>query len=385
MPDVRSKRQKDMVFHAVLLVGAVALGALLESIGPPWVRAIFRNVNFDGVGNASAVLVALVAAVIMHEAGHLGMAWICDFEILGGKLGPLRLERLHGMRKISVSFNGLFSCAVSAAPRSGEHWRERMMLVVAAGPAATLVGAVGAASVVVLSAPAGWPGTFWSALALFHFLLFALGLIPNGESAPIRNDARLFLALIGDGPAADELKLYHRLTQLRLAALRPCDYPASLMSQAAHLIGRPEANLLIARTLTEWAIDSDDPARADIWDRHALEQSEPCNARLRNSALAASGCFDVLFRDDPAGARDKLQKVNFDALFPRYFGYRARAAWLLANNRLAEVPAQVIRAQYALPPGLPYYDFERMLLGRLHLKALVGMREDRLSFASAAS
>jgi hypothetical protein len=64
--------------------------------------------------------------------------------------------------------------------------------------------------------------------------------------------------------------------------------------------------------------------------------------------------------------------------------YRARAAWLLANNRLAEVPAQVIRAQYALPHGLPYYDFERMLLSRLHLKAL-GMPEDRLSFASAAS
>jgi Zn-dependent protease len=384
MPHVRSKRQTDTVFHAVLLVGAIALGALLESIGPPWVQAIFRSVNFDSVGNASAVLVALVAAVVMHEAGHWVMAWICDFEILGGKLGPLRLERLHGMRKISVSFSGLFSCAVSAVPRSEAQWRGRMMLVVAAGPAATLVGAVGAASVVVLSAPAGWPGTFWSALALFHFLLFALGLIPNGESAPIRNDARLFLALQADGPAADELKLYHRLTQLRLGAVRPCDYPASLMSQAARSIGRPEANLLIARTLAEWALDSEDPARADIWDRHALEQSAPCNARLRNSALAASGCFDVLFRDDPAGAREKLQKVDFDALFPRYLAYRARAAWLLANNRLAEVPAQVIRAQYALPHGLPYYDFERMLLSRLHLKAL-GMPEDRLSFASAAS
>jgi len=381
MPDVRPKPQTDMKFHTVLLLVAVALGAIVEAVGPPWVQAIFRNVNFDGAGNVSAVLVALLAAVAVHEAGHLFMAWACNLEILGGKLGPLRLERLHGMRRISVSSSGLFSCAISAVPRSCSHWRERMMLVVAAGPAATLVGLMGAASVSMFQ-PAGWAGKFWSALTLFHFLLFVLGLVPNGESARTRNDARLFLALSRDGPAARELNLYHRLAQLRLAAIRPSDYPASLMSHAAQCSGRPEANLLIARTLTEWALDSDDQAHAGLWDRRALEQGEHCDARLRNSALAASGCFDVLFRNDVAAARDKLQKVDFDTLFPKYFAYRARAAWLLANDRLAEVPAQVIRAQYALPLGLPYYDFERRLLGRLHLKAL-GVPEDR--FISAAA
>jgi hypothetical protein len=142
--------------------------------------------------------------------------------------------------------------------------------------------------------------------------------------------------------------------------------------------------LLAARTLTEWALESDDQVRASVWERRALEQSEQCDARLRNSALAASACFDVLFRDDSAAAREKFVKVNFDALFPKYFAYRARAVWLLANNRTEQVPAQVIRAQYALPLGLPYYDFERMLLGRLHLKAL-GVVEDRLASSAAAS
>jgi hypothetical protein len=388
MPDVRSKRQTDIRFHATLLLIAVTGGVLLEAVGPRWVQAIFRNVNFDSFPHASAILVALFIAVATHEAGHLFMAWVCGFEILGGKLGPLRLERLHGMRKISFSSSGLFSCAVSAAPRNGAHWRKKMMGVVAAGPAATLLGAIGAVSVAVFSAPLAWLLTFWSALALFHFLIFMLGLIPNGESAKARNDTTLFLALYRNTTAAHELSLYHRLTQLRLAAIRPCDYPSSLMSQAAQWNGRPEANLLAARTLSEWALDSDDQARASVWEQRALEQSERCDARLRNSALAASGCFDVLFRDDSAAAREKFRKVDFNALFPSYFAYRARAASLLANNRNEQVPALVIRAQYALPLGLPYYDFERMLLGRLHLKALGvvdDVTEDRFASSAAAS
>jgi hypothetical protein len=383
MPAMRAKRRTDMRFHAALFVVAVALGVLLEAAGPRWVQAIFRNVNFDSFGNVSAMLAALLAAVVTHEAGHLFMAWLCGFAILGGKLGPLRLERLHGTRKISFS-SGLFSCAVSAVPRDDTHWRQKMMCVVAAGPAATLLGAIGAASVAVFAAPSAWLGAFWSTLALFHFLIFVLGLIPNGESAKARNDATLFLALYRNATAAQELSLYHRLTQLRLAAIRPCDYPSLLMSHAAQWKGRTEANLLIARTLSEWALDCDDQARASIWDRRALELSEHCEARLRNSALAASGCFDVLFRDDTAAARDKFREVDFDALFPGYFAYRARAACLLANKLTAQVPAQVIRAQYALPRGLPYYDFERMLLGRLHLMAL-GVTEDSVACLAAAS
>ena len=382
MQDAQTKRRTDMVLHTALLFLAVALGVMLQAAGPPWVQAIFAKVDFSSVGSASAILLALAAAVVMHEGGHFLMAWACDFEILGGKLGPLRLERLHGMRKISVSWRGLFSCSVAAVPRSCTHWRGRMMLVVAAGPAATLLGFVLAVRMATSSDLGNWAGVFWSALTLFHFFLFVLGLIPNSEAARIRNDARLFLVLQRDGTPARELNLYHRLIQLRLAASRPYEYPAALLSQAWESPGRPEAKLLIARTLMELALDSDDVAAADGWDQRALEQGERCEGRLRNSALAASGCFDVLFRGDLAAAREKLEKVDFDALFPKYFAHRAKAAWLLANGRLAEVPAQVLRAQYALPLGLPYYDFERMLLGKLHLKAL-GVPDNTLVSAAA--
>ena len=142
MPAVRAKRQRDMRFHAALFLVAVALGLLLEAAGPRWVQAIFRNVNLDSFANASAVVTALLAAVVTHEAGHLLMAWVCGFEILGGKLGPLRIERLHGTRKISFSSSGLFSCAISAVPRDDAGWRKKMLWVVAGGPAANFVVAM---------------------------------------------------------------------------------------------------------------------------------------------------------------------------------------------------------------------------------------------------
>jgi hypothetical protein len=211
---------------------------------------------------------------------------------------------------------------------------------------------------------------FWSSLAQFNFFLFVLGLIPNGNKAPVRNDATLFLALKRNAREAEEMQLYHQAVQLTFAGVRPRDYSESLLEQLANWRGRAETNVLIARTMVEWAADCGDLRLADAWDQQALEQSQHCERRLRNSALASSACFDVLFRQDPAAAHRKFAQVDFDSLFPPSFSYRVKAARLLADNQPARVPAQIIRAQYALPRGVNYYNFERMLLEKLHLQAL---------------
>jgi hypothetical protein len=280
------------------------------------------------------------------------------------------MQQLHGKRTVWFSCARLFSCSIAAVPRDCEHWRTRMLLVVAAGPLATLFGLAVAANAAVWAEPQSWLATFWSALAQFHFFSFVLGLIPNGESAKVRNDASLFLMLKRDGPAARELELYHRLTQLKLSAIRPYNYPVGFLGGLDVTRCRAETNLLAARTMVERALDSDEVALAELWDKRALEQSQGCDAPLRNTALAASACFDVLFRMDYAAARGKFEKVDFKALFPAHLAYRARAAYLLANGRAEKVPGQIIRAQYGLPLGLPYYDFERMLLEKLHLRSL---------------
>jgi hypothetical protein len=78
----------------------------------------------------------------------------------------------------------------------------------------------------------------------------------------------------------------------------------------------------------------------------------------------------VVCRGDLNSARAKFACVDLDELFPPCFAHRVRAARLLAIGLPHLAPAQVIRAQYALPLGLAYYDFERMLLEKIHLQAL---------------
>jgi hypothetical protein len=356
-----------------LLGIAIALGLGLELLGPPWVRSIFSSVQLGTPGFVPAMLAALLAAVILHEAGHLVAAYLLNFEILGISLGPWRLQRLHGRNNIQFSGMKWLSCAISAVPRDMGHWHLKMMIVVAAGPGATLLAGIAASFAAATGRPESWPTLFWSLLAQFNFFLFVLGLVPNGSQATVRNDATLFLTVMREGCEAEEIRLYHRVAQLTLEGLEPSYYPESLLRELATRRGRADFNVLSARTMTEWALDSGDLRLAEAWDRQALKQSEKCDARVRNAVLASSACFDLLFREDLEEAHRKLASVDTKALFPPSFAYRVSAARLLAEGKAADVPRQVIRAQYALPLGVPYYNFERKLLERLHLKALAAL------------
>jgi hypothetical protein len=50
--------------------------------------------------------------------------------------------------------------------------------------------------------------------------------------------------------------------------------------------------------------------------------------------------------------------------------HRAKAAYQLAAGNIEEALAEVHRARFYFPKHLPYYDFERSLLSRLHRKTI---------------
>jgi hypothetical protein len=176
-------------------------------------------------------------------------------------------------------------------------------------------------------------------------LLFLLGLIPNNPRSRVLNDARLFLILAENGQAAEELQLMVELVLLVNDGVRPQDYPAELMLRLARWRGRPEAELHFANALVRWAMDRDEPVLAECWDARALEVSEICDWRLRNQALAASACVDVLFRDDFEAARNKFRQVNSRMLFPKCLEYRVRAACHIAMGRNHKAAREILRAQ----------------------------------------
>jgi hypothetical protein len=317
------------------------------------------------------LIAAVVAAMLLHESGHLLAAWALDFKFTGASLGPWRLQRLHGQTKLTFSTQRMLDASISAMPTKLQHWRGCLLVVVAAGPLFTLGSAVSAFYLLQrVDSHDTLTAMFLAFLLQVNALLFVLGLIPNSAGGRALNDARLFLMLTENGQQAEELHQTVELALLVNEGVRPQDYPADLMLRLARWRGRPEAELHFANALVRWAMDRDEQVLAECWDARALAVSELCDWRLRNQALAASACMDVLFRDDFEAARNKFTQVNTRMLFPKCLEYRARAACQIAMGRSHKAAREILRAQYSLPRGVVAYDLERKLLENLHLRIL---------------
>ncbi len=137
-PKKLEKRGAKSKFSWKLLLVAVAIGIVAEIFGPSSARMLFQGVKFETVSALIAFFAAFAAAIVLHEAGHLMAALLLDFEILGGSLGPVRAAHFHGKWTFQLS-GALLSGSISAIPRHNHSWRKRMLMVVAAGPAATFL------------------------------------------------------------------------------------------------------------------------------------------------------------------------------------------------------------------------------------------------------
>jgi hypothetical protein len=363
-------------FHSLLLAAAVALGAVLQFVGPAWSRTIFQELKLNSGSGLTALLAALLVSIVVHELGHLSASLFLNYEVLGFSVGPFHCVRQHGKTIFRNTRRNWFSFSISAVARDLHNcWRFRTMSVVAAGPAFTLILFIAAVRLATvfnsMTPPAGWPAQFWSCCAEINFILFLLGLIPNGRFAQVRNDVALFIALWRNSADALDMFRCHQAIELALRGIRPEDYPKSLMLQfASDGGGSLYTRLMVARRMVEWATDSGDIASAGDWDQRALSAGEKSGRAEANRTLAESACFDVLFRGNLRSARHTFSQVDLDALFPPAVAERARAAQLIACDLSQRAGAHILRAQYHLPLGIPYYDYERMLLGKLHDLAL---------------
>jgi len=378
------------VFHLFLLGVALVLGACLQVAGPAWSRAIFEQVKPGTVLGFAALLLALLISILAHELGHLLAALYLNYEILGFAVGPFRCERQHGKANFRYLQRNWFNCSISAVARDLRNcWRFRTMSVVAAGPVFTLLLLIVSLRFAIplnsSTASAGWPAQFWSACAELNFLLFVLGLIPNGRFARMRNDAALFLALKRNSTDALDMFRCHQAIDLALGGTRPEYYSPSLIIELSSFSGRPYTNLMVARRIVEWAVDSGDVATAGCWDQYALSAAEKCGGDEANRALAESASFDLLFRGDLRSARHRFAQVDFDSLFPPAFAERAKAARLLACELPQRAGKHILQGQYHLPPGIPYYEYERMLLAKLHDLALAGCQSRYLTAAGGGA
>jgi len=376
------RKRRDVLFSFYMLILAAMLIWVFNTHGPVAIRHFFGPLPFEAPVDFLLFLAATLAAMLLHEAGHLLVSLVLGFRILGGSIGPLQIQRLPGDWKLTWSLKKLFTGSVSAVPRGMNYWRQAMIAVVAAGPLTTLGAGLTAANF----HPAGHAVILLQiSFVQVSMVLFLLGLIPNSRQARRQNDARLLLDLTLRNQGAEEMELRVLLKQYVLSGERPQDYSRALLVRLAAFRGRSESQLLFALAMANWAMDSEQIELADAWDMRALGLVSECGAPIQNSALASSACFDVIFREDMESAREKFALVDCSALFPTSFAQRASAAKEIAAGHLHRAPRHILRAQYALPRGNGYYALERFLLDRLHMKVLTASAARDRNFKAASA
>jgi hypothetical protein len=212
----------------MLLFAAVAIGIGMRAAAPAAVRVAFGQWKLDNAASFALLVAACAISIALHECGHLAAALLLRFEVIGGSLGPLRLEKLGGRWRLRLTPHNCFRGSVAAVPARSEFWRGATMIVTAAGPFATLLAAI--VSVFAASQTGSHP--FWGAMSELNLLLFVLALIPMSRQAtkkgsrPRRisgqttkndslphyaaaapSDAKLFLDLLRNGPEAAAIAL----------------------------------------------------------------------------------------------------------------------------------------------------------------------------------
>lgn len=354
----------------ILFLLALSLGLVVRYALPSQLRTTFQGPDvFHWVG-VGTLVAAVFVSIFLHEAGHLSAALLANFEVLAIVLGPFRAARVNNVWTLRFSLRSLFSGSVSAVPRNTHAWRQRMLFVVASGPLATLFTGAAAACLLLLHPLHGWPNTFIGAITQLSAFIFVLGLIPNSTNARVRNDARLLLVLSRESDQCREILMYHLLTRLELAGVRPRDYPLHILRELAHHHGRPDLMLFSAHKIVLWALDRGFLATALAWDQRCVDLSGACQPSSRNLALATSACLDVLVRNRLLNAQSKFADIDWESLSPSWLMHRSRAAYYLTKGNVPDCLSEIARARYTFPQHLPSYAFECTLLSQLHRKAL---------------
>lgn len=279
-------------------------------------------------------VVAMIVALAVHELGHLIAGLAVGFQFSVFVIGPVLVER-SPTGSIRVGWNrvpALFGGVAGTVPTRPEGLRSRFAMVIAGGPCASALLAVGAAIALQwLSLPQGMLRTELSWLRLLSSAIF-LGTaipLPNG---PFVSDGLRFLRMVRGGPKGDRDLSLLTLMALQRAGVRPRVWDRSLLERALEVRDGSMFEGQIQFYSYLQALDSGSIETAGASLDRALALAQRLPAYLRGPYLVEAAYFEAARRRNPKRARELLDQVP-----PNAFGVsgidrlRARAAIAIAE------------------------------------------------------
>ncbi len=265
---------------------------------------------------ASVPVMILAAWLVLaaHEFGHVVGGWLAGFRFHFFAVGPLRIDRLGS--RFTVKFNrtlslwgGMAACGPDPAKiPTGDALRRRMLLLVAGGPATSLLGGL-----MALPAQVFWQSNPDMALGFMVFAVASLSIalvtmLPIGNHGYV-NDGGRILSLVRDNADARRWMATATLGTIGSEA-RPRDWPAALVHEITR-DPQPTYDGIMAMWLRySWHLDRKEFAEAKHWLDLALSHVEQWPPAARPILHSSAAHFYSQLETDLPRARQHLAEAR---------------------------------------------------------------------------
>jgi hypothetical protein len=297
----------------------------------------------------------LLLVLAWHEFGHAVGGWLSGFDLYLYAVGPLRIDRVNG--RLELSYNRSLSlwggiAASSPAPDripNGEALRSKMLLVVSAGPGASLLGAAAWFPAQALWAQQPYLSFCLGSFALFSFTIFVATMLPMGNAGFVNDGGRLLQLL------RNEAEGQRWCSMASLGALsvnvRPREWPQHLLVAVTQGPADTYDGLMALWMRHQWHMDRKEFPEAKLYLEKGLEHLESWPAAAQPMLHSSAIYYYAKVEGDTARARQHLEGARQPGFLPKESVWISEAALLRAEGKLDEARALAERARAQAPPG----------------------------------
>jgi hypothetical protein len=297
-----------------------------------------------------AIIVAMLAVLAVHELGHVVAGTISRFRFVLLVVGPLRVVReldgLHVGLNRDIALVGGIAMSV---PRDGTNIYQRLALLYAGGPLASLLLAL--AIVGLMSLDAQWSKSARVVVAVIGAASAGIGLItliPMAVGA-FKSDGYQLRRLLTRGPGADHTRDMMLLIGQAFSGVRARDYDSRLVARVLNPAS-PEGGM--SGLGHQYALDRGDHQTAAIWLAQMLRETPSLPRTLQPGAWLWAAIHRARIDGAPEEARGYRARADGPSLFD-VAALRALAdAEILAADGRASEAAAIARHELDRPRPL---------------------------------
>jgi hypothetical protein len=321
------------------VAGGAAVGVLIGRL--------FPAVSLVGVvGWLLLGVILLWCTLILHELGHWIAGRLAGFRAVMFSAGPLLITREPDRLRVSPGSLAAFGAFVALVPVGTEHLARRTMVMIAGGPAASLIG-TGLGS-------AAWAGFSSSRAAVFALVFALMSLVtavftlwPSTAAGAPSDGLRLGRLWRADPDGARELALI-ALAGESFAGIRPREWSEVWIRRAIE--DTEDVHVRTAGRLVAYhhALDSGDVEAARAVLGALLLELPAVPSTERSRVLLDAACFLAYHDRDPDRARAFLSQATGGPMVSAHQRPLANAALALAEGRAGDAMALAEHARAAL-------------------------------------